>query len=106
MMLNLKSAVVASILLVSAAMSGCGSYGPYGGYAYRVPPPPRPMLGAVGYAPGPGYVWIDGFYDLRGPRWMWAPGYWVRPPRPRAVWARPYWEPHRGGYRFHRGYWR
>ena len=105
-MLTLRTALFAGVLLAAGALAGCGSYGAYGGYGYRVPPPPAPMYGAVGYAPGPGYVWVDGFYDLRGSRWAWAPGYWVRPPRPRAVWSRPYWEPYRGGYRFHRGYWR
>jgi len=75
-------------------------------YAYRAPPPPPPMLGVEGYAPGRAYVWIDGFYDLRGSTWVWSRGKWDRPPHPRAVWVRAYWEPHGRSYRFHRGYWR
>jgi hypothetical protein len=85
-----------------AALSGCASRG----YYYGGPPPSPPRAGPTGYSPGPGFVWVDGFYDLRGSRWVWAPGYWTRPPRPRAVWVRPYWEPHNRGYRFHRGRWR
>ena len=102
-MLNLKGALIATVLLASAALGGCASRGYY---AYRVPPPPQARYGVIGVAPGPGYIWIDGFYDLRGSRWAWSPGYWARPPRPHSVWVRPYWKPHGRGYRFHRGYWR
>jgi hypothetical protein len=98
-----KGFLLAAILFAALTMGACASRGYY---SYRVPPPPPPRLGVVGYAPGPGYVWVDGFYDLRGPSWVWVPGYWVRPPRPRAVWVRPYWEPHGRAYRFHRGHWR
>lgn len=103
-MLNFKRALLSSALLASFTLSGCAAHAYYG---YRVgPPPPPPGMGVVGYAPGPGYIWLDGFYDLRGPRWVWVPGYWARPPRPHARWAKPYWEPHGHGYRFHRGHWR
>jgi hypothetical protein len=75
-------------------------------YASIGPPPPPRVVGVVGVAPGPGYVWIDGFYDLRGSAWVWVPGTWRRPPYPRAVWEKPRWERHGNGYRFHRGRWR
>ncbi len=103
-MSNLKFAVMTAVLLGSMTASACGGGVAYG---YRVGPPPPPVeVGAVGYAPGPGYVWIGGFYDLRGDRWAWQRGHWGLPPHPHAAWVRPYWEPHGRGYRFHRGYWR
>jgi hypothetical protein len=74
-------------------------------YEVRVPPP-QARFGAVGYAPGPGYVWCDGYYDWRGGRWFWTNGTWQRPPRHRAVWAPAYWESHGRGYEFHHGRWR
>jgi hypothetical protein len=97
--------ILAGVLTVSAMLAACASRGYY---AYSVPPPPAPYaVGAVGYAPGPGYVWMDGFWDLRGTRWVWVSGRWGRPPRPHAVWMRSRWEPYgRGGWRFHAGYWR
>src|SRR6478609_5441134 len=101
--MRVKNMLLAATLLAATAVSACGQPRYYG---YSVPPPPPPRHGVVGYAPGPGYVWADGFYDLRGNRWVWVPGYWVRPPRPRAVWVRPYWEPRGRGYYFHRGRWR
>ena len=57
-----------------------------GGYA----PPPA----VVAYAPpcpGPGYTWVDGYWDSYGPRRHWHSGYWARPRFGR-------------GYRMDRGY--
>jgi hypothetical protein len=102
--MDTKRMILAGVLLASSALTACASQGYV---AYNVPPPPAPMVvGAVGYAPGPGYVWADGFWDLRGTRWVWVSGQWRRPPRSRAVWVRSYWEPRGRSWRFHRGYWR
>src|SRR2546425_2322857 len=92
--------------VVFVALAGLSACAGNGYYAVRTAPPPPRAYGIVGVAPGPGYVWIDGFWDWRGGNWRWMNGYWGRRPRPRAVWVRPYWEPHGRGYRFHRGYWR
>ncbi len=102
--MNAKRTVLAGLMLASTMLTACASQGYV---AYRVPPPPAPLaVGAVGYAPGPGYVWADGFWDLRGSRWVWVGGEWRRPPRPHAVWVRSHWEPRGHSWRFHRGYWR
>lgn len=104
-MFSLKKSGRIAVLLCSCALAGCG-----GGY-YRAgvvigPPPPPPVYGAVGYAPGPGYIWTDGFYDLQGGRWVWVGGRWARPPYRGARWVHPSWEPRGRGYRYHKGYWR
>ena len=62
------------------------------------PPPPRVAYFA---APGPGYVWIDGFYYPARRGWEWRPGYWSRPPYVGAYWVRPRYE----GRRYYGGYW-
>lgn len=96
--------MLTAILLGAGALAGCG-----GGY-YRagvvVGPPPAPVYGVEGVAPGPGYIWTDGYYNLQGGGWVWMHGRWARPPRPRAVWVKPYWERHGRGYHYHRGHWR
>jgi hypothetical protein len=105
--MEIKSVVLSGILLASSAMVACG-----GGYranyvAYSVPPPPAPYaVGAVGYAPGAGYVWVDGFWNLNGSRWAWVNGRWAYPPHPHAVWERDRWERHGNSWRYHRGHWR
>ena len=55
----------------------------------------------------PGYVWTNGYWDLRGSSWAWSDGRWMRRPRPRAVWGPGNWlEVTRGHWRFERGHWR
>ena len=86
-------------LLASAACAGRG-------YMVRMaPPPPPPYAAYVGVAPGPRYVWTDGYWAWRG-RWYWMPGRWVMPPRPRAVWVPGRWMPRHHGYVWVQGYWR
>jgi hypothetical protein len=102
--MDIKRTVLAGVMLASSILTACASQAYV---AYRVPAPPAPyVVGAVGYAPGPGYLWTDGFWDLRGSRWVWVSGEWRRPPRARARWERSYWEPRGRSWRFHRGYWR
>jgi hypothetical protein len=91
------------ILAGAAALSACGG-GYYSGYAGYGPPPPR--YGVVGVAPGPGYIWADGFWDLRGNRWEWREGRWMRPPRRGARYVHPEWRREGNRWRFHQGHWR
>jgi len=60
----------------------------------------------MGYAPGPGYVWTDGYWDQRGGRWVWINGRWLRPPHRRATWVPGTWVQDHHRWRFRRGYWR
>jgi hypothetical protein len=88
-------------MAAGALMSGCAHGGVVVAYA---PPPPR--YAVVGVAPGPGYVWTEGFYDYHGSSYAWVPGRWQRPPRAHAVWVPGEWARSGRGYAFHRGYWR
>ena len=68
----MRSFLVPSVLLAALTLCGCD-------HAYIVarvgPIPPRPyVVGPVGVAPGPAYIWIDGYWDLHGGAWIWAPG--------------------------------
>jgi len=101
--MNWKNAVLTGAFLGSFALAGCGpAY-----VAYQVPAPPPPqVVGAMGFAPGAGYVWVDGFWDLRGSRWAWVNGRWARPPRPGARWERDRWEREGNRWRYYRGHWR
>jgi hypothetical protein len=71
-----------------------------GGY-YPPPPPPR-VLAYRPACPGPGFVWINGYWYPDGGRYHWRAGYWVRPPHPHARWVAPRYRNHR----YHPGYWR
>jgi len=92
--------LITMALVGLAALSACG-----GGYYVRVAPPP-PRYGVVGYAPGPGFAWADGYWDWRGGNWFWVQGRWERPPRLHAVWVPAHWVQTGHGYRMVRGRWR
>jgi WXXGXW repeat (2 copies) len=51
--------------------------------------------------PGPGFVWIDGYWYAAGSRYRWHQGYWSRPPYEGAHWVGP----RHDGERFYAGYW-
>jgi WXXGXW repeat (2 copies) len=68
----------------------------------RIGPPPAPrVVRVVPNRPGPGYVWVNGYwYPVRG-HYVWHDGYWTRPPYRNSRWISPRWE--RG--QFYDGYW-
>ena len=46
---------------------------------HMTPPPPPPYAyREMGPAPGPGYVWKEGYWVRRGHHWQWVRGHWVR----------------------------
>jgi hypothetical protein len=68
--------------------------------------PPAPVYETVGIAPGPGFIWIGGYYHWSGAGWVWYRGHYARPPHPGAAWIRARYEV-RGGRRVYiAGYWR
>jgi len=77
-----------------------------GGSYYVRSDPPAPRYAVIGTAPGPGYVWTNGYWDWRGRNWALVDGRWIRPPRARAVWVGPEWRREGNRWRFRRGYWR
>jgi hypothetical protein len=67
------------------------------------PPPPNEVVVA---SPGPGFVWVGGYWGWNAGRRAWVGGRWERPPHEHATWVQPRWD-HRGrGYVFVKGYWR
>jgi hypothetical protein len=70
------------------------------------PPPPQVVAGPIGIAPGPGYVWTNGYWDWNGGTWVWVGGRWLLPPHGHRVWVEPYYHPLNGHYHYHRGHWR
>lgn len=72
------------------------------------PPPPPPPSGAYVMAaqPEPDAVWIPGYWDYDGVRYVWVQGCWRVPPRYHRMYVGPHWERRGGGYIYVRGYWR
>lgn len=107
----MKSKLLALALLAGSTMFagarvsiGVGIGVPYGGY---YAPPPAYVEAPP--CPGPGYNWVDGYWDYEGPQRYWRAGYWAAP-----VYAPGYYgggagyysspDYYRGGYSGGRGY--
>jgi hypothetical protein len=68
--------------------------------------PPAPIHERRIARPGPGYIWTPGYHRWDGRAYVWAPGAWVLPPRPHAVWVPHRWERRNGGWVMIEGHWR
>ena len=66
--------------------------------------PPALYVEEVGVAPGPGFVWIGGFWGWNG-HWVWQAGHWGHPPRRGALWVAPRYVFRGGRHVYVRGYW-
>jgi WXXGXW repeat (2 copies) len=94
-----------AFVLLGTLLAGCGvGYGYSSAYVAYAPPAPR--YAVVGAAPGPGYVWIDGYWGWRGSNYAWIDGRWAVPPHGRRVWVRGEWRHEGHGWRYHEGRWR
>lgn len=71
----------------------------------RVGPPPV-VIEHPGPRPHPGWAWVAGYHRWDGARYVWVPGRWVMPPRPRAVWVPGHWRRRPDGYVWIEGHWR
>ncbi|HJL50377.1 MAG TPA: hypothetical protein RMG45_31225 [Polyangiaceae bacterium LLY-WYZ-15_(1-7)] len=91
------------LLLVGLALAtGCG------GYVYAtttVRAPPTPYVEVAPPAPGPAYVWVDGYWQWTGVQYVWVRGYWAVPPQPGFVWSPAGWILDGGTYVFVHGRW-
>lgn len=80
-----------------------GDGGYRGGYngGYYAPPPPPPRIYQRYAAPGPGYYWVDGYWNYNNSGYGWVNGYWARPPYRGGYWVAPRYY----GQRYYSGYW-
>jgi hypothetical protein len=67
--------------------------------------PPLLPIYAQPPIPGPGYLWIPGYWAWNGEEYYWVPGYWTMPPSVGLYWTPPYWAWVNGAYLFNAGYW-
>ena len=68
----MKKSLLLGVAVLGTILTGCAARNGYA--AVRFGPPPAPRYGIVGYAPGPGFVWTEGYWDWRGGRWFWVDG--------------------------------
>lgn len=74
------------------------------GISVRVGPPALPVY-AQPLCPGPGYIWVPGYWAYGPYGYYWVPGTWVMAPEPGFLWTPGYWGWSAGLYYWHAGYW-
>lgn len=94
---EMKKLLAIALFAATTSLFGQVSFG----IRIGAPPPPR-VVRVRPHAPGPGYVWVDGYWYAKGNRYRWQNGYWARPPYVGAAWMAPRYE----GGQFYQGYWR
>jgi hypothetical protein len=92
-----KIAFVVLLGVLAALLADCIVYPTIG-------PPALRAEAAIG-RPGPGYVWISGYWTWSGGGYRWHSGYWARARRGRA-WVDGRWEQRGQRWAWHKGYWR
>jgi hypothetical protein len=92
------------LALAMAALNACAS-APTRDRLYVLTPPPAQRVEVVGAAPGPGYVWVRGYYRWVGDGYAWVPGHWVVPVRGYHRWVPGYWAHDRRGWYRVEGHW-
>jgi hypothetical protein len=98
---------LAGVVVVAATMAITPACAATRGRVYVRVGPPAPVVETRIVAPGPGYVWIPGYYTWDGRVYVWVPGRWDRAPRARARWVPARWvhDPRHGWYLVD-GHWR
>jgi hypothetical protein len=94
------AAAIMAFALATPAASAQVSFGIHIGN-----PPPPLRYEARPPAPGPGFVWSEGFYEPYNGAYRWHAGYWNRPPYQGAYWVHPHWDHYNDGWHMHEGYW-
>lgn len=74
------------------------------GISVRIGPPVLPVY-AQPICPGPGYIWVPGYWAYGPDGYFWVPGTWVFPPEVGLLWTPGYWAFEDGFYAWYPGYW-
>ena len=68
--------------------------------------PPRDRVEAVIVSPGPGHVWMRGFWRWERRDYVWVPGHWAPVQRGYRRWTPGHWAHGRRGWYWIDGHWR
>ncbi len=97
--------LVAVVLGVSAAIAQAQVELPGLSVHITAGRPPAPRYEVRGASPGPGYVWVGGYWASDGGHWSWVRGHWDQPPESNAYWVRPRYVHSYGEYIYEPGHW-
>ena len=106
--LTLVAAALATTVM-ALVVSGCVVAArvplPVGPVVYVDRAPPAPYNEPIAVSPGPGYVWVGGYYGWTGRDYVWTRGYWSLPARGYSRWNPGYWHRDGRGHYWVPGHW-
>jgi|GEM_PF-418500 len=100
----MRNILTTSLLAGSLLLGGASVARAQVSFGIRIGPPPVVRVEHRPPRPGPGFVWVRGYWypDPDGDgHYTWHSGYWTRPPYQGAFWV----PPRRDGGMFYEGYW-
>ncbi|HEV8258989.1 MAG TPA: YXWGXW repeat-containing protein [Casimicrobiaceae bacterium] len=93
-------AVVLAAMLLGASSSSSA----FVAVSVAIAPPAIPVYEQP-LIPGPGYIWVPGYWAWGFDGYYWVPGTWVLAPYVGALWTPGYWGWDGGYYAWYPGYW-
>jgi hypothetical protein len=93
-------AITAALLLATLSLSANAAVF----VSVNIGPPVLPVY-VPPPIPGPGYLWVPGYWAWGGGDYYWVPGTWALAPTPGLLWTPGYWGWGGGVYVWHMGYW-
>jgi hypothetical protein len=88
------------LLLLTVPLTSFGAFF----LSVTIAPPLLPVY-VQPVCPGPGYIWVPGYWAYNDFGYYWVPGTWVRAPFVGAFWTPGYWGWADGSYVWHEGFW-
>jgi hypothetical protein len=98
----MKPKLLTLLLLAASSLFAAPAIRVGVGIELGAPPRPPHLRVVRPPMPGPGYVWVNGFYEPVAGQYRWREGYWATRPYPHATWVAPRYS----GHRYYGGYWR
>jgi hypothetical protein len=95
----IRSFLLVLALLVLPAASSAAVY-----VSVDIAPPPIPLYEQP-LVPGPGYIWVPGYWAYGPDGYYWVPGTWVLAPYVGALWTPGYWGWNGIAFIWNAGYW-
>jgi hypothetical protein len=96
---------IALLVAIPAASPGAFAQISVGiGITVGFAPPPLPVY-VQPVIPGPGFIWVPGYWAYGDDGYYWVPGTWVEPPTVGLLWTPGYWGWNGGEFVFNEGYW-
>jgi hypothetical protein len=103
----LVTAIIALSFIATPAMASAQVYIGFSVGLFVNEPPPAIPVYYQPPVPGPGFIWVPGYWAWGPGGYYWVPGYWEQPPNVGLYWTPGYWswDPYCGCYDWNNGYW-